>query len=665
MASERLQPVRSICDGVPVYGFGYTYIWGQSPTFTKGIQLQEGNDSPQKKIKPKKSWEIKANKLGAAPGLPSTALMDPQPQLSIRLIDGDYDTFWCSRPQAQPDVEPVWIRIDLVKESLIKAVALVPREDNKGMPSDLTIKVSQDSWHWKTVYENPSYTVPEDTKPRVFSFEPTRAKQVWVIGRNLPEVYFKTYSFSLAEVEVIDGTGDNLALASRGAGVTVSSTHAWGPMSWALHYDLGLKWVRVGFAGGILNWHSVEQEKGKYVVDPRGDETITECVKDGVNVVICLCSTNWLYTPQGHRDPKRAKQVWQTQEAWWYGNDPGGHGTLPPITVPGMLEGYKNFVRFMVQHFKDRVKYFEIWNEEQMYFPSPAVYCEWVKSVAPIIREEAPEAKILLGGMKPPKGGGVDREFLEACLKEGVGKLVDVIAWHPFYGADPESPKYRNYVNDVNDMKKLAESYGFKGEYHANEWMWGAPYPASNRPAVSELVKAKYVARLVLTHVGLDITSFFCNTWSDQIPNWDLTLFRNTFSADPVNPQQPQAAYYVLRTLSTILENVTPTQIDAEFSNREKDFETVGLKSKNGDLLLAVWIPGRASDDSLDITTDIILPHTQFQQATCIDVLNGSEQVLQPSKSEGKSILKGMLIKDYPVVIKLHDVSSSAIPDMG
>ena len=179
------------------------------------------------------------------------------------------------------------------------------------------------------------------------------------------------------------------------------------------------------------------------------------------------------------------------------------------------------------------------------------------------------------------------------------------------------------------------------------------------------MVKAKYVARLVLTHVGLDITSFFCCTWHESATNWDISLFRNTFSADPINPQQPQVAYYVLRTLSTILESVistilesvTPTQIDTEFSNREKSFETVGLKTENGDLLLAVWIPGRASDDSLDITTDIIFPHTQFKQATGIDVLNGSEQVLQSSKSEGRSILKGMLIKDYPIVIKLHDVS--------
>lgn len=674
MTFERSQPVRTLCDGVPVYGYGHTYILGESPTFAEGVRLQEGNDSPQKKIKPKKSWEIKANKLGAATSrMPRTALMDPQPQLSIHLIDGDHDTFWCSRAQARPDVEPVWIRIDLAKESLIKAVVLVPKEDNKGMPSDLTIKVSRDGWHWKTVYENPSYVVPEDTKPRVFSFEPTQAKQIWVIGRDLTEVQFGTYSFSVAEIEVVGENGDNLALASRGAGVTVSSTHLGFPLArelhemlWPVHFDLGLKWLRVAYWSSVLNWHFVEQEKGKYVIDPRGDEVITECVRNGVNVTLCLGFTNWLYTPQGQRDPKQVKQMWQTQERW-YGNLPGTHGTLPPTTVPGMLEGYKNFVRFMVRYFKDRIKYFEIWNEEQMYFPSPAVYCEWVKSVVPIIRVEAPEAKILLGGMSPPeKGWGVDREFLTACLEEGVGKLVDIIAWHPFYGADPESPHCRNYVNDVKDVKRLAESYGFEGEYHANEFAIFAPYPVGVIPErltarglvyVSELVKAKYLARIVVTHVGLDITSFFCESFQDQNPTWDLTLFRNTFSADPLNPQQPQAAYYVMRTLSTILDDVTPAQIDAEFSNKEKSFETVGLRSGNGDLLLAIWIPGRADDDSPGIATDVTFPDTQFQQAIGIDILNGGEQVLQLSKNEGKSILKGVLIRDYPIVIKLHDAS--------
>jgi len=152
------------------------------------------------------------------------------------------------------------------------------------------------------------------------------------------------------------------------------------------------------------------------------------------------------------------------------------------------------------------------------------------------------------------------------------------------------------------------------------------------------------------------VVSFFCGTWNLD-SNWDLSLFRNTFSADPLSPQQPQAAYYVMRTLSTVLETVTPAQIDVEFSNREKGFETVGLKVENGDLLLAVWVPGRGSDDFPDTTTDIIFPNTQFRQATGIDVLNGSEQVLQSSKSKGKPILKGMLIKDYPIVIRLHGVS--------
>ena len=204
MDFARAKPVRAECDGVPVYGYGYTYIYGISPDFTESQRLQQGNEAPLRKIQPKKSWEIESNMLGVSPPrMPRTDLMDFQPQLGIRLIDGDPDTFWCSRSQNRPDVEPAWIRIDLAKEGLIKAVILAPREDRKGIPEDLTIKLSRDAWHWETVYEGHAVEAPAGTEPLVFSFEPVRAKQIWIISRKLSAVYHGLYFFSMAEVEVI------------------------------------------------------------------------------------------------------------------------------------------------------------------------------------------------------------------------------------------------------------------------------------------------------------------------------------------------------------------------------------------------------------------------------------------------------------------------------
>jgi hypothetical protein len=674
---RRLQPVRAEVDGIPVYGFGDTFVYGVSPDLLKGGGLQEGNNAEVHKIQPKKSWEIGSNKMGAtAPRLPRTELNDTQVFLGVHLIDGDPETCWMSRGQSQADVEQVWIRIDLAAETRVKSVVLVPRDDSKvlnfstdyqrvpgfdraygGMPEDFTIQVSRDAWHWETVHENRNYAVPRDTRPREFSFEPRLIKQILITARKCTEVEITLmkfgFCFSLAGVEVIDESGENVALVSRGASVTVSSTtrgfadeKLLHDQLWPVHYDLGLKWVRVAYWDSVLNWHYVEQEKGKFVVDPLADQVMTECARNGVNVVLCLAYGNWLYTPQGKR--KLAKQIWEVP---WE--------MAPPPNTPEMLEGYKNFVRFMVRHFRERIRHFEIWNEPCNDYawgnkPNAKEYAQLVKEVAPIIRQEAPQAKILMGGVGWRPGHDKD---LKTILEEGVGRLVDVMTIHPFYGMSQASEAYLSYPADVKVWKQLAESHGFRGEYMATETGWYAPYPKSAvkfaAGEFTEMVKAKCLAKFILTSAALDLTAFWNETWQDQFPFWDGTLMRNTFSADPVSPQQPQAAYYVLRTLATVLEGAKPSEIPMEFVSTEKRFDSYAFRLPDESCLVAFWLPGEGIDDFPDVRSDVIISDRNCKNATGIDVLNGTEQALRFSIEGGKTILKGMLIKDYPVVVRL------------
>src|SRR6185503_7117377 len=138
---------------------------------------------PKSKIQPKPSSEIRKNLFGATPPrMPRTQFMDFQPLLPINLIDGDAETYWCSRGQAQPDVEPVWIRIDLARETKIRSVNLGPRKDKRGTAEDLTIKVSRDAWHWDTVYENHHCPAPTDDQPIEHPFRSRPAKQIWIVG---------------------------------------------------------------------------------------------------------------------------------------------------------------------------------------------------------------------------------------------------------------------------------------------------------------------------------------------------------------------------------------------------------------------------------------------------------------------------------------------------
>lgn len=656
LTKGRAQPRVAQVSGTPIYGFGDIDILAVSPDLAPSERLQENNRAPSSKIRPKKSWEIKGNKIGATPPrTPRTYMMDFKPLRAVNLIDGDPETYWSSRGQTRPDVQPQWIRIDLPREAVARAVRITPRQDNQGWPGALTIKVSRDAWHWDTVYDNDHLEPPSEAQPRTFPFEPRPLKQVWIMANNLRWAIAPNFLvFSIAGVEVLDEKGNNLALASRGTGVTVSSTNhgAAGEktihdMLWPVHYDLGLKWVRVAYWDSVLNWHYAEQEKGKIVIDPLADRIMTETAQNGINVVLCLAYGNWLYSRQGRR--KGEKQIWVVPFEW----------PPPPTETEEHFQAWLRFVRTMVRHFKGRIRYYEIWNEQngnwraaykQSSKTEDAIreYCRLVKESVRVIREEYPEARILLGST-----GGFDRDYMTACLKEGVGPLVDVIAWHPFYGTHQDLPQYRNYRDEVRAWKRVCESFGFKGEYMATESGYYAPYPPPEKPfaggAVSEIVKAKYLARYITMSVGLDLTTFWNTTWHHYIW-WDLGLFRNSFSADPVSPTQPQAAYYVLRTLCTVLDSVTPAPATVEFSNKQSQFEVEAFRLPGGERLVGIWIPGRVEDDSPRVTTDVHFPGITFKSAAGIDVLNGTEQALQASGSE----VRNLIVKDYPVFIRLN-----------
>lgn len=664
--------LRADCQGVPVHGFGYTYIYGVSPDLEPGVQLQKGNNNPVRKILPKKSWEITSNRIGATPPrMPRTARSDFQPLLGVHLIDGDPQTYWSCRGQNQADVEPAWIRIDLARETQVHSVVLVPRENGQSIPGHLTVKLSRDGWHWETVYDNPNHTTSENTEPQRISFSSQPAKQIWVIGRNLPrndnsagtEFNWRTlpiHTFSIAELQVLDESNENVALVSTGAGVTVSSFESWIASQrethqtlWPTHYDLGVEWIRINYAGSVLNWRIVEREKGVYEIDPEADAAITQAVQNGCKINFGLGFTNWLYTPQGRPSRKEEKQLFQTNE---------NAVTFARADSKEMLEGFKNYVRFMVTYYKDRVDYFEIWNEQSggyggWYDAGPELYARWVKEVSPIIKEIDPSARVIMGalsGLGPRRQVGLD--WLKSCLEAGIAPYIDAITWHGYYGAAPGSPEWDKYVADVEETKRLAESYDFHGEYIHNEWCIFAPYPDNSSkpvPWLSEMVKAKHLARFVVMNLGLDVIFYWNETWCDGHIDRDVGLFRNTFSASPVSPSQPQPAYYVLRTLCTIFDGARAEKMKVEFSNHEKPLENWTFSQANGNRLVSVSLAGNSADQSPDYTTDILFPGTSFSKATIIDTLNGTEQDINFAAIGSGTVIKNILIKDYPLVIRL------------
>ena len=135
-------PVRqATCEGVPIDRYGYAWVLGEAPDLVDPAPMQEGNEAPMRKVHPKKAAEIGMNRLGATTTrMPRTPENDYLPLEAIHLIDGNLQTCWCSRSQSQPDVEPVWIRLDLPVERVISgwccasAPSGPPRDGGQGGP---------------------------------------------------------------------------------------------------------------------------------------------------------------------------------------------------------------------------------------------------------------------------------------------------------------------------------------------------------------------------------------------------------------------------------------------------------------------------------------------------------------------------------------------------
>jgi hypothetical protein len=417
-------------------------------------------------------------------------------------------------------------------------------------------------------------------------------------------------------------------------------------MLWPVHYDLGLKWFRMNNWGGVLEWDFVEQEKGKYEIDRRADEAITEAANNGCQIILNLSYGNWLYAAQ----PKKnfSNQIWQEIYDW------------PPHPVtPEMREGFKNYVRTMVRHFKDRVQWYEVYNEPFYGLEDEGtegmwkLYCEMFREVAPVIREEDPKAKISVAGDSNP----VESQALEYVLKylgrEGM-KYVDAFGFH----ITPSTyPMLKEYPSAVKRFRSDAEALGFSGMLMATEYWIGTPYPPVESShifagAYTEICKAKETARVFLLNRALAVLAFWCDTWKDQMQG-GAGLFRNSFTADPIPPQQPEPVYYMIRTLCTIMDGAKPAELRIGFSNKADQFDNYNFSLPGKDLLVGVWLPGASQDRHPGVKTDVIVEGVKAVQVVGIDTLNGFVQKLEFRQQVEGIVVPNLLVRDYPLMIKI------------
>lgn len=177
--------------------------------------------------------------------------------------------------------------------------------------------------------------------------------------------------------------------------------------------DLGITWIRADLA-----WTNIQPDGETQYLWERFDRVAQAAQERKLNVLGTLG-----YTPQWARDVECA-----------------GKGSSCP---PASNARFAQFVSEAVTRYSAMgVHTWQIWNEANVskFWPTgadPERYAEMVRTVSAAVRAADPDSFVLLGGLANANDRKEGRqqpplEFLDNVLKQGIGKQVDAISFHPF-----------------------------------------------------------------------------------------------------------------------------------------------------------------------------------------------------------------------------------------
>lgn len=384
---------------------------------------------------------------------------------------------------------------------------------------------------------------------------------------------------------------------------------------------MGQKRVKLAING--ISWDTINWSKPELTIDVGDDEIFTRVADNGVTITYVLTFWDKAQRAEGKLIP------------------------CPRFKTEEEIQRYLDFVRFIVNHFKDRVQYFEIWNEPEMGWDEvniePCIqaievedYINLVRRAVPVIREEYPDAKIVVGSTMPQTEPG-SREYLLSILSSDIMPLVDVVAWHPG-GPSPEydywRENYYKYPSLIQEIKDLASANGFRGEYSADEFVWWTleDFPSTEPWIYSDTVSAKYYARFIIMHLGMDVT---------VLPGGASSMRAVSFHSK--------------QNLCTLMPGAETISLPVDIQSEAENIKSYSFSLPNGEKLFALWADGVAVDADPGVKATLTFWGITANKVMGIDILNSFEQKMITDVEDGTLVVRDLLVKDYPIILRFTD----------
>jgi len=194
---------------------------------------------------------------------------------------------------------------------------------------------------------------------------------------------------------------------------------------------------------------------------------LDECKDENIARLISEAGIKWIRQPirWDYIEPKKGEFHWEgldkaIENEYKYGLN--AYGTLhwkswsdPTAGDDQALKNWINFVSLAVARYKDKIKYWEVWNEEDYEGfwkpPSAANYVKLLKATYIAAKKIDPDCKIILGGIMGWGGESPYFPFIDEVYKNGGKDYFDIAAFHPY--TMPYSPERNNLMRiKINDV---------------------------------------------------------------------------------------------------------------------------------------------------------------------------------------------------------------------
>ena len=421
--------------------------------------------------------------------------------------------------------------------------------------------------------------------------------------------------------------------------------------------SLGVKWIRIQ-----SGWKKTEQEEGVYDFSWL-DSQVDNLLSRGLTPWLCLCYGNPLYDDL-------AKEYY-------------GAVGCTPIRSDRAYEAWLRYAAETAKHFKGRIEYYEVWNEAEGSWtwrpqPNPLEYTKFCVKTGKAVKENDPEAKIIIGSHYQNS-----MEFFNAEFANGALDVADAISYHSYDYNEAIS------IQRIKAFRTLGESYGKKLEIIQGES--GSQSKSGGGGAfcwigTNQDMQTKYVLRHTIAELLNEVkfTSVFSAV--DMAENLDAKagspisicgyfgLLGAEFDPNTgslVGDYFEKPSYYAYQNVCSLMnENVTAANIPAIFnpqwSPRVNGFDCPtkelifgGLAKKNGAKAFAYWnstdlITCRGYEGTVTFELGGICGSVRL-----VDPMDGSVYELggdmQKNMGNGLYLFEHIPVKDYPLILTFGD----------